>query len=623
MKKRIISSVLTASLLVGSGFAVNAEELWGKASDWAVDELKTAEESNLIPKILENSDLTQMVTREEFAEISVKVYEALAKKTAEAAEANPFTDTANAEILKAYSLGITNGVTETEFEPDSNLTREQAAAMLSRAYMKAYEMEKLPDYEITKEFADDSSISDWAKESVYFMAANGVISGTDETHFSPKYISESERESGYGCATREQSLLIAVRILDKLADNNTPTDNTPENNAPEDETGGQPPIITAEQDGNEADSEKETFTIGFIGGSLTQGGSVWINAVKRFFQNEYPDKNIKTINAGIGGTGSDMGAMRYKKDILDSEPDLVFIEFAVNDNGRSEDNSKMYMENMVRQSLDSVKVPKIIFLYAPYPGDKDNENYIKWNQGVQWKEEIARHYGIKSINVYDYMYKDYTEMKKEKPEMTFVDYLGQYYPKSGSGFDVHGGYMKYAEAITQEFEKDLNACLTEPQRKGVKTKSDVANEKYRMIYASSARMHYTANDWNVYTESEPYNGGKQGHDIGSNAFVFPYFPEGIRQTEKSGAQFGYNTTPGTTAICVSYISSTVGASATVTVDGQNAGTVSCKSPYHNVNYTTNWINLPNDGKEHKIIFKVDGINASDTVFRFGGIVEKY
>lgn len=613
MKKQIISSILSAAFLLNTGIAVRAEKVWEKASDWAVEELNKAQESKLIPKILEKTDLTQMVTREEFAEISVKVYESLAKKTVEEVKENPFTDTANTEILKAYSLGITNGITETEFAPNDNLTREQAAAMLSRAYIKAYDLKELPKIEDKKVFGDDEMISEWAKDSVYFMASKGVIAGIDDSSFAPKYINESEKASGYGCATREQSLLIAVRILDKLSDKDNKTD---------DITGGQPPLITAEQDNAVTDASKETFTIGFIGGSLTQGGSQWINAVKKFFEERYPDKNIKVVNAGIGGTGSAMGAMRYKKDILDFKPDLVFIEFAVNDNGASEENSKVYMENMVRQSLEAVKIPNIIFLYAPYPVDKDHETYTKWSNGVKWKEEIAKHYGIKSINVYDYMYRDYTEMKKEAPDMTFMDYIDKYYHKSGSGYDVHGGYGKYGEAILEEFEKDINSCFTEPQRKGVKTNAAIANERYRMVYASSPRMHYTKG-WNVYTSANAYSGGKQGHDITANAMVFPYFPDGIRQTETKNAMFGYETSPDATAICVSYISSTSGADASVKIDEKSAGTVTCKSIYHNVNYTSKWIDLPKDGKSHKVIFTVDGISESDSVFRFGGIVEKY
>ena len=53
--------------------------------------------------------------------------------------------------------------------------------------------------------------------------------------------------------------------------------------------GGKPPEVSGEQtDMSQIDTSKENFTIGFIGGSLTQGGSKWINAVTEFFENKYP-----------------------------------------------------------------------------------------------------------------------------------------------------------------------------------------------------------------------------------------------------------------------------------------------------------------------------------------------
>ena len=622
MKRKILSVVFALAMAINLSVVSYAEEeTWTpQASDWAMEELLKAQNANLVPDMLKEKDLTQKTTREEFAEISVKVYEALAKKEAEAVNENPFTDTQNEQILKAYNLGITNGMTETTFEPDSFLTREQAAVMLSRAYEKAFELDKLPEYDAPEPFADDDMISDWAKEAVYYMAANGIITGMDDNMFAPKYTTDEEEASGYGSATREQSLLIAVRIYDKFAVADEDTSEDDEKLPAEEEQPGQEEEVT---DDTETDSDKEDYTIGFIGGSLTQGGSTWINAVKNFFAEKYPDKNIVTINAGIGGTGSQMGATRYEKDILDFNPDLVFIEFAVNDTGASEDDSKIYMEAMVRQSLKAAKIPNIIFLYAPQPCEKDSELYTKWSNGVKWKEEIATHYGIKSINIYDYMYDEFTEEKKENRDMTFTDYLGEYYHESGTGFDVHGGYSKYSEAIVKELTDNFDECMTAPKNVSVKTNSTITNYRYEHVFAASARMNYTKDDWTLYTKSNKYNGGISEYSIPDSFLAFPYFPDGVRQTEKAGAMFGYETTPGATAICVSYVSSTRGAKASVTIDEQTAGTVSCNSIYQGVNYQTSWIELPNDGKSHKVIFTANITGDAEGVFRFGSVIERF
>ncbi|MDR1532453.1 MAG: S-layer homology domain-containing protein [Clostridiales bacterium] len=59
-------------------------------------------------------------------------------------------------------------------------------------------------------------MSDWAKPSVYFMAANGIISGVGDNNFAPKATTSDEEARGYAQATREQALVIAVRMVEKL-----------------------------------------------------------------------------------------------------------------------------------------------------------------------------------------------------------------------------------------------------------------------------------------------------------------------------------------------------------------------------------------------------------------------
>ncbi|MBQ7093943.1 MAG: C-type lectin domain-containing protein, partial [Clostridia bacterium] len=77
-------------------------------SGWAEKEIETAYDKQLIPEALVGKDLTQPITRAEFAAVSVKAYEAIADVKAKApAIENPFSDTEDEEVLKAYEIGIT------------------------------------------------------------------------------------------------------------------------------------------------------------------------------------------------------------------------------------------------------------------------------------------------------------------------------------------------------------------------------------------------------------------------------------------------------------------------------------------------------------------------------------
>lgn len=106
-------------------------------SDWATQSLFDAYENDLIPAILLEEDLALPVYRDEFAAVAVKLYEAFTGQAVPAARENPFTDTSDPEVLKAYSLGLVNGTGATTYGPRQKLTREQAATMLTRVYKAA------------------------------------------------------------------------------------------------------------------------------------------------------------------------------------------------------------------------------------------------------------------------------------------------------------------------------------------------------------------------------------------------------------------------------------------------------------------------------------------------------
>ena len=197
-----------------------------KTSQWAEATIEKAEEVGLVPDILEGEDLTKPITRKEFAAVCVKLYEKLSGKSAAPARENPFADTDDAEVLKAYNAGITSGIAADKFGPDIILNREQAATMLTRVFKKAFVVgwtlkedgKYAFHYTMPPKFADDAKISDWAKPSVYFMVSHKIISGIGNNTFAPKADTPAEQAAGYANATREQALAISLRITENLGD---------------------------------------------------------------------------------------------------------------------------------------------------------------------------------------------------------------------------------------------------------------------------------------------------------------------------------------------------------------------------------------------------------------------
>lgn len=124
----------------------------------------------------------------------------------------------------------------------------------------------------------------------------------------------------------------------------------------------------------------EDVTIAFIGGSITQGaGAVPIHTQCYAYQTfkglcalagKGTEENIHYIKAGVGGTPSELGMLRYDRDVLRDgavTPDIVVVEFAVNDEG-DETKGECY-DSLVRRILASPNKPAVILLFAVFAND--------------------------------------------------------------------------------------------------------------------------------------------------------------------------------------------------------------------------------------------------------------
>lgn len=169
----------------------------------------------LIPDILKGQDMTRPITREEFAEVGLLMYEKTSGITnTTPVSPNPFVDTSNPQILKAYKLGIVKGMSAAEFKPKDLINREQVAAMLARTIRII-----APDADYSTEgapvFADQEFISGWALNDCLYMAKIGIIKGSDG-NFMPRATTDAQKAVGYANTSREQALAMSVRSVEKM-----------------------------------------------------------------------------------------------------------------------------------------------------------------------------------------------------------------------------------------------------------------------------------------------------------------------------------------------------------------------------------------------------------------------
>ena len=148
------------------------------------------------------------------------------------------------------------------------------------------------------------------------------------------------------------------------------------------------------------ESKAEEVRIAYLGGSITAQEGYRVYS-RDFFQKEYPDTRIVGINAAIGGTGSDLGVLRCGHDVISQHPDLVFVEFAVNDRITSVIEIRRNMEGIVRQIWAADPTTDILFVYTFRIGDDSLGQLCqgKMMMSSSVMEEIADHYGIPSIDM--------------------------------------------------------------------------------------------------------------------------------------------------------------------------------------------------------------------------------
>lgn len=229
--KRILLFILTCALIIPVAAAEDS------CANWARDEISQAAQLRIIPSEIQEfqTGYQENITRGEFTYLLMnflaiqynyddamyfatqvphcdKTGERLSLYTGEqikyfkdcqhvqltylAGDALYYSDIINWASL----LGIVNGRSEDNFDPDGQITREEAAAMLMRTY-RFYAGDFSENHLQPVNFQDSNSISSWAKQDVAEIVSLGVMNGIDSQTFAPK-----------AYYTKEQSYVTLLRL---------------------------------------------------------------------------------------------------------------------------------------------------------------------------------------------------------------------------------------------------------------------------------------------------------------------------------------------------------------------------------------------------------------------------
>ena len=193
----------------------------------------------------------------------------------------------------------------------------------------------------------------------------------------------------------------------------------------------------------------ENVSIMAYGGSITEGAGAenfsYSYGEQFIFnlQESYPYSSIHYHNSGLGGTPSTLGLMRYERDVtevLGGNPDLIIIEFAVNDY-EEPTNGRAY-ESLVRTVLEKENAPAVILLFSVFQN--------KWNMQDSYIS-IGEHYGLPMISIKDAIATAYSSN-----HMTDAEFFADIYHPTNYGHEI------MANCLTELFEQVASKDLTQP-----------------------------------------------------------------------------------------------------------------------------------------------------------------
>lgn len=158
----------------------------------------------------------------------------------------------------------------------------------------------------------------------------------------------------------------------------------------------------------------ESLVIGFLGGSITQGSlsstpkTCYAYLVYEWWKKSFPNAEFSFVNGGIGGTTSHYGGARAWKDVLCYRPDIVTVDFSVNDDA-NEFFEETY-EGMLRRLLAAPSAPAVVVL--------NNVFYDTGKNAQEYHNRIADHYGIPHVSIKDTIFPDVESGKIVRADIT-------------------------------------------------------------------------------------------------------------------------------------------------------------------------------------------------------------
>ncbi|MGQ8872299.1 SGNH/GDSL hydrolase family protein [Paenibacillus sp. TSA_86.1] len=200
----------------------------------------------------------------------------------------------------------------------------------------------------------------------------------------------------------------------------------------------------------------ESVTIAYIGGSITHGAGASPIHLQSYAYHSYDhfkrlfaplnSNTVQLIKAGVGGTPSQLGIIRYDRDVLRDgsvQPDIVIIEFAVND-ADDETRGNCY-ESLVLKALASGNEPAVILLFSVFKND--------WNLQDRLAP-VGFHYDLPMVSMKDALVEQFQKAKDEGGVITKEQFFYDIYHPTNVGHRIMSDALANLFRVTDRTNPD-------------------------------------------------------------------------------------------------------------------------------------------------------------------------
>lgn len=286
------------------------------------------------------------------------------------------------------------------------------------------------------------------------------------------------------------------------------------------------------------------INVAYLGGSITYGMTVapnepekcWAYRSTEWLREQFPDATINYVNAGMSGTPSILGNTRLERDVLAYDPDIVFVEFAVND-GNSIEYQTAY-DSLVRTLLTQEKDIAVVLLFTVIESGHTCQEYMS---------RVGEQYGLPMISEPNSLgvefaegrmawsdYSDDQSHPNEAGHKIVTDFVANYYENVIPYIDENIGEvskelpepvyssrymnMHYVdnEQITAELDKMEATSVQSDFQHGWSYKGEEEASMTFTITCRALNMIYKANDSKMFADADIYIDGVKTCTVSSN-----------------------------------------------------------------------------------------------------------